>query len=147
MTPKQDPTEAKPAAENTPQHSGVSRREFVAAGAVGAAMLAGSGATTALAQDANDPIVLPIKVKLMQPLTEALRQTVREDFPELVSETWVSEDLRKKAVEAMAISLAMSSFQRWSDVPGWRSPMSLSTAPRPETPSTLLAAASRFTCV
>lgn len=106
---------------NEENKSGLSRRDFVGktGAAMGAMALAGA---PALAFESNDPTDFTAKVKLVQPITEELRQTVREDFPELVSETWVSKELRDKAIEAMTISLAMSSFKRWSDVPGWAIP-------------------------
>ena len=45
MKPEQDQTEAKPAAENIPQSSSISRRDLVAAGAVGAAIAAHAAVT------------------------------------------------------------------------------------------------------
>ena len=106
---------------NEENKTGLTRRDFVVGtgAAVGAMAMAGA---TGSAFAANDPKTVTATVKLVQPLTDELRKSVREDFPELVSETWISQDLRDKAVEAMAISLAMSTFKRWSDVPGWAIP-------------------------
>ena len=70
-----------------------------------------------------------IVLKLQRPVTDELRQTVQEDFPELVSETWISAELREKAVEALALALAMSTFNRWSEVPGWAVPHALQYGP------------------
>ena len=106
---------------NEDKETGLTRREFVAgtSAVIGLMAMAGAAETAAAAKD---PLALTATAKLAQPLTDELRQSVREDFPELVTETWISQDLRDKAVEAMAISLAMSSFKRWSDVPGWAIP-------------------------
>ncbi len=48
-------------------------------------------------------------------ITEALRQTVVEDLPEI--NEIQNPDLRRKAIEAWAFSLAHSSFGRISDIP------------------------------
>lgn len=114
---------------------GITRKEFLVGAGVGVAAAATMGAGAAFAQSGSDlSLMLSTEgsevmkdadgtttgygIKLYKPVTEELRQTVREDFPELVSETWVSEDLRTRAIEAMTLSLAMSTFERWSDVPG-----------------------------
>lgn len=63
---------------------------------------------------------LSINLPLKQPLTDALRQTVLEDLPELRNVKDV--DLRDRAVEAWAIALAGSSFRRLSELPGEANP-------------------------
>ncbi len=108
---------------NEGKEPGLTRRDFVGGtGAALGAMAVAGAAIGGTATAASDPKTLMATARLVQPLTDELRQSVREDFPELVSETWISQDLRDKAVEAMAISLAMSTFKRWSDVPGWAIP-------------------------
>ncbi len=58
--------------------------------------------------------------RLKRPVTDAVRQTVREDFPEIanISDT----TLRDKVVEAWAYALCESSFQRASEIPGAGNP-------------------------
>ena len=51
-----------------------------------------------------------------RPLTDELRQSVIEDLPELLDVQ--DEQLRKQAVEGWALSLAGSSFNRISEIPG-----------------------------
>ena len=55
-----------------------------------------------------------------RPVTDALRQTVLQDLPELADVS--NEELRRKAVEAWAYALAESSFQRIADIPGEANP-------------------------
>ncbi|MBM3523043.1 MAG: HD domain-containing protein [Alphaproteobacteria bacterium] len=56
--------------------------------------------------------------KLKRPITEELRRSVIEDLsPEI--EQIRDPELRRKAVEAWAMSLASSSYARLADVPGW----------------------------
>lgn len=57
-----------------------------------------------------------IDLALRQPVTEALRQSVREDLPELAD--IADPDLRARCVEAWAISLATSGYARLSALPG-----------------------------
>ena len=53
-------------------------------------------------------------------ITDALRQSVLEDLPEI---GWIrSDDLRRKVVEAWAFSLADSSFERIADLPAEGNP-------------------------
>ncbi len=54
-------------------------------------------------------------LKQQREITDALRQTMVEDLPEIAQIQ--NEDLRRKAVEAWAFSLAHSSFGRISDIP------------------------------
>src|SRR5690242_20357367 len=54
-------------------------------------------------------------VKQQRPITDALRQSVTEDLPELGDIG--SGDLRRKAIEAWAFALSHSSFGRISDIP------------------------------
>jgi putative nucleotidyltransferase with HDIG domain len=59
-----------------------------------------------------------------RPITDALRASVLEDLPEI--DDIGDEDLRRKAVEAWALSLAHSSFERIRDIPGEGNPGQLS---------------------
>ena len=87
---------------NEDKETGLTRREFVGGASAVIGLMAMAGAAE-VAAAANDPLALTATAKLSQPLTDELRQSVREDFPELVTETWISQDLRDKAVEAMAV--------------------------------------------
>lgn len=62
------------------------------------------------------PHTASIDLALRQPVTDALRQTVIEDLPELAE--IADADLRDRATEAWAISLATSGFSRLSALPG-----------------------------
>ena len=54
-------------------------------------------------------------LKQQRPVTDALRQSVAEDLPELAH---IGDDqLRRKAIEAWAFALSHSSFGRISDIP------------------------------
>jgi putative nucleotidyltransferase with HDIG domain len=54
--------------------------------------------------------------KKFRPVTDELKRTVLEDLPELAN---ISDaDLRQKAIDAWALSLAGSSFGRIRDIPG-----------------------------
>lgn len=55
-----------------------------------------------------------------RPVTDALRASVLEDLPELADLR--NEELRRKIVEAWALALSESSFQRVSDIPGEANP-------------------------
>src|SRR5690349_11642378 len=55
-----------------------------------------------------------------RPITQALRDSVLEDLPELAQIT--HEELRAKCIEAWAIALAESSFHRITDIPGEANP-------------------------
>jgi putative nucleotidyltransferase with HDIG domain len=59
----------------------------------------------------------PIK---RRPITDALRASVIEDLPEI--NNIKNKELREKAIEAWAYSLAGSSFKRISDMPGEGNP-------------------------
>lgn len=55
-----------------------------------------------------------------RPITDALRQTVVEDLPEIA---WIeNDDLRAKVIEAWAYALAESSFARITDLPAEGNP-------------------------
>ncbi len=54
-------------------------------------------------------------VTQQRPVTDALRQSVTEDLPEMADIG--NADLRRKAVEAWAFALSHSSFGRISDIP------------------------------
>lgn len=58
--------------------------------------------------------------RLKRPITDSVRQSVREDFPEIAG----IEDatLRDKVVEAWAHALCESSFERARDIPGAGNP-------------------------
>lgn len=58
--------------------------------------------------------------RLKRPVTDAVRQTVREDFPEIANISDAA--LRDKVVEAWAYALCESSFQRASEIPGAGNP-------------------------
>lgn len=58
--------------------------------------------------------------RLKRPITNAVRQSVREDFPEI--ENIVDSALADKVVEAWAYALCESSFQRASEIPGSGNP-------------------------
>lgn len=55
-----------------------------------------------------------------RPITEAVRQGVREDPPELTEVQ--NEELRDKVVEAWAFALCESSFEKISGIPGEANP-------------------------
>lgn len=57
-----------------------------------------------------------VSLRLRRPVTDALRQGVREDLPELAETRDAA--LRERAIEAWAIALAGSSFQRISEIQG-----------------------------
>ncbi len=58
--------------------------------------------------------------RLKRPITEEVRQSVREDFPEIADIKDTA--LRDKVVEAWAYALCESSFTRATDIPGAGNP-------------------------
>ena len=60
-------------------------------------------------------------MRLKRPITDELRRSVLEDLSPEINEI-KDQDLKKKVVEAWALSLAASSFKRVTDVPGWGGP-------------------------
>ena len=58
---------------------------------------------------------------LKRPITDELRKTVVDDLSPEIHEI-KNQDLKKKVIEAWALSCATSSFKRITDIPGWGGP-------------------------
>jgi putative nucleotidyltransferase with HDIG domain len=89
-----------------------------AAIAFGLSVTVGAGVAQAQTQVPSGPenARITVDIQLVQPITDELRQSVMDSFPELSQVK--NRELADKAVTALTIGLAMSTFKSWDDVPG-----------------------------
>ena len=91
-----------------------------AAFAFGLALTVGAGVAQAEMQpqvpSGPENARITVDIQLVQPITDELRQSVIDSFPELSQVK--NRELAEKAVTALTIGLAMSTFKSWDDVPG-----------------------------